>query len=593
MRIRNCLIPLIVVALIGGGIYYFRDQLPWFQPSLDASQTQQETQTESASNVSTANPSRDEAGQATKVTVNSAQLNDTYFIDALGTVKAKEQVKIIPQTSGQVVAINVKEGDRVKAGDVLMVLGGTNGRSHATVISTQVAETNLATAQKALAATVDGNAASLKAAELQLQSAQHSLDGTYTDLAIIDRNKMGLDEGYAIIQDSLDRTVEKNQQDLLKIEYGLNQLKNGIDALENSRHSVEVMRDAQLASAADETSRQKIAAEYAAKLAELDTKINDLYAQLDTAKYGYQSAMQGFGLLENQVEGQIVTTTTQRDVLDMNQVSASQKLGLDGTSSDPVKLAEVGVQAAKIKNNLQLAQAKAAVTLADLNVQLAKSQKEALWVKAPIDGIISDVTVSVGDLVSSQIAVTSVINPGAYELKVGVDAESASRIKNNSVGQVKIGGRYINVPVVSVSPLVDSTSKLVTVSLRLPKIFFRPNQTMAARIPVGTQDPPAITNLISGQAGSGENTGLGSSGTINTGVSSTITIPLDAVIIGTEEQYVYVIQNGVAVKKDIKLGNIMGSQVQVLDGLSTADQVIVDGAKDLTEGQKVQVSALS
>ena len=353
------------------------------------------------------------------------------------------------------------------------------------------------------------------------------------------------------------------------------------------------MRDAQLASAADETSRQKIATEYAAKLAELDTKINDLYAQLDTAKYGYQSAMQGFGLLENQVEGQIVTTTTQRDVLDMNQVSASQKLGLDGTSSDPVKLAEVGVQAAKIKNNLQLAQAKAAVTLADLNVQLAKSQKEALWVKAPIDGIISDVTVSVGDLVSSQIAVTSVINPGAYELKVGVDAESASRIKSNSVGQVKIGGRYINVPVVSVSPLVDSTSKLVTVSLRLPKIFFRPNQTMAARIPVGTQDPPAITNLISGQAGSGENTGLGSSGTINTGVSSTITIPLDAVIIGTEEQYVYVIQNGVAVKKDIKLGNIMGSQVQVLDGLSTADQVIVDGAKDLTEGQKVQVSALS
>jgi RND family efflux transporter MFP subunit len=487
----------------------------------------------------------------------------------LGTVKAKEQIKVLPQTSGQLVLVNVKEGDYVRTGDVMFVIGGTNGRKHPTIIATQVAETNLATAQKALTATINGNAAALQASRLQLESANHALEGTTTDLAIMDRNMQGMDLGYTLTNDSYQRTVEKNSLDLEKIDYGLTQLTDGINALNNQRYSLEVTKNEQLDQISDPAAKEKAKAEFNTQLAALDTKINDLYNQLDIAKIGYESAGVALPITENQGEAALITTDTQRDVLAMQQLSAQQKLGMTDGSSDPVRIAEVGLQATQIKNDLTLAQAKAAVDLANLNVELSKASKEALWVKAPTDGIVTDVAVGIGDLVSPQVAVTSIINPKQFELKVAIDSDSADRIIIGSMGQVKIGGRYLDVPVSSVAPMVDSTSRLVSVTLKLPKIIFRPLQSLSAKIPVSNQ-------LITSNGNIGQNS------------PQIISVPLDAVIIGTEEQYLYVIENGKAKKRTVKLGDINGSQVQVLEGISPDDRIIVDGAKTLTDGQSVQ-----
>lgn len=564
MKSRNILIIIIVAAIIfGSWWFFFRGQ-----PAAPNQSTTENVQTDAGTKVSTTTASENNT-TAVKVTVDSTSSGGTAYLDTIGTVKAKEQIKVLPQASGQVAVVNVKEGDYVKAGDVLFVLGGTNGRNHPYILATNVAETNLATAQKAYAAAVDGNAAALQVSQLQLQSAQHALEGTYTDLAVMDRSMYGMDQGYELSTDSLDRTIYKNRKDLEKIEYGITQLKDGINALENKRHDLEVLRDETLAQISDPAAGEKTASDFTSKFADLDKSINDLYSQLDLAKMGYDSAKEALPLLENQVEAGLITTATQRDTLAMQQYSAQQKLGMYDGSSDPVRLAEVGLQATKIKNDLTLAQAKAGVDLARLNVELSKVSKEALWVKAPTDGIITEVNVNVGDVVSPQVLLTSIINPRQFELKVAVDSESADRVRIGSMGQVKIAGRFIDVPVSSIAPLVDSTSRLVSVTLKLPKILFRPNQSLSAKIPVPNQVYAA------------ESTGGQQAAQI-------VSVPLDAVIIGTEEQYLYVLENGRAVKKTIKLGDIYGSQVQVLEGISPSDRIIVEGAKTLTDGQSVQ-----
>ena len=61
------------------------------------------------------------------------------------------------------------------------------------------------------------------------------------------------------------------------------------------------------------------------------------------------------------------------------------------------------------------------------------------------------------------------------------------------------------------------------------------------------------------------------------------------VIIGTEDQFVYLLKDGKAVKQSVKMGEINGSLVSIIDGIKLGDQVIVDGSKDLTNGQTVEV----
>ncbi len=498
------------------------------------------------------------------VSVTSASFDEVAYLEALGAVKAKDQIKVLPQSSGQLTSVNVREGDYVKTGDTLFVIGGTNGREHPSITQSRLAETNYKTAQKLLAETIQGNNASIKASELQIQSAKNQAAGSYTDLAVMDRNLQGLDQGYELTGDTYERTSTKNRKDLDVAKLGLDQLRDGINTMENRRYDLEVARDKSAFDAADSSVRDKAIADFNTKIQDIDGKLNDMYSQLDTAKIKYDSAVESLSILENQVQGQIVQTETQRDVLSLNRQGIEQKLGLTGGSSDPVRLAEVALEGARVKNEASLAQAKAAVELARLNYEMSMTQLEGTTIKAPVSGVITDVGARPGDIVSPQAILTSIIDPRAFELKVSIDADSADRVNIDSPAQIKIGGKYVDVHILSISPVVDSQSKLVTVTLSLPKIMFRPNQTIDALIPISLQSPQSGPQAIS--------------------------IPLDAVIIGTEEQYLFVLENGKALKRTVKLGEIDGANVQIIEGLSSEDRVIVDGAKDLIDGQAVEIS---
>ncbi|MCC6643912.1 hypothetical protein IT411_04140, partial [Candidatus Peregrinibacteria bacterium] len=122
----------------------------------------------------------------------------------------------------------------------------------------------------------------------------------------------------------------------------------------------------------------------------------------------------------------------------------------------------------------------------------------------------------------------------------------------------------------SISPKVDEKTRLVTVKLQLPNILFKVNQNIKAKLPLTTH------TLISSNDGSQT-------------ASDVFYIPLDAVTIGSESQFVYINDHGKAKKVEVKLGEISGDQVAILSGLNFSDQVIVEGSKTLTDGQEISV----
>lgn len=567
---------LILVILVGIGFVAFNLQgiLNGKMASAQQDTTQTVGQNTDQANQSNAqNQSTSEQPQPTPVQTTSAKVsvvslvkNQAGMITTLGTVKAVDQVKVFPATNGQVKSVKVKEGDKVKAGDVLFEIGGVNGTKHPLVTQLELAQANYNNASKGLGAIKQGNEAALRSAQLQVQSAQNQATGTGIDLGIINRNIESAQDGLTILQNSLDATRYKNQQDLDKTQYGINTLQDAIQKVQTAKADTLQNLYNQLNMTSDPVQQAALQQQIQKAIMDFDKQISELNIQLQNAYYGYETVKSAVQLTENQLLAQIAQTEGQIDVLNYNRDSAQAKTGYDGNATDMVRIAEEGVEATKVKNNASTIQGQSQFDVAKVNLSVTKDQQAALIVRAPLAGTVGEITVRQGDIVGPQASVTQIVDTQNYELKVAVNPTDAEKITLDSKAEVQLAGRFVPVSVKSISPITDPTTKLVNVTLNLPRVMMRANQTLNARIML-----QVTPNVEAGQ-------------------TEAIFVPLDALIIGTEEKYVYVFDNGVARKRNVTIGIITGDQVQVLSGINDNDQVIVNGAKNLLDGDAVSLN---
>jgi RND family efflux transporter MFP subunit len=499
-------------------------------------------------------------------------------VDLVGTVKANDQVKVFSTAAGQITQILVAEGQTVKKGDPLFTVGGINGTKPIALIQLEIAQANYDAAKKGINLTKQGNEAALRASELQLESARHAAQGSYIDMQVFDQNINGVRNGLYYLNDSLNATQENNDLSLEKTANAINDLEDAIDDLEDQKAKLEEMIETQgdasesgLQQSAGQqttgtggasgTGSSAAATDPATLLAELDKTIDELETQLETARIGYKQLEQAKVLTENQILGQIATSETTGMVLNLNRDSAATKMGLYDGATDAVRLAEEGLNGAKIKNQASLLASQTQLNLASSNLEMARIQADALTVRAPADGVAGEVSANVGDIVSQASLLTQISGRNNYELRTAVDAESADLIVAGKSAEVMIGNKYVKLPVKSVGAYADSATRLVSVSIALPNLKFRANQTLKIRL-----------SLEHGNS---------------TSDADSFFIPLDALIIGTEEKYVFIVADGKAQRKVVETGDVHGDQVEIIKGLSQDDLVITEGSKTILEGQKV------
>jgi RND family efflux transporter MFP subunit len=535
----------------------------------DPAQEQKQESTKSTNQKEEQSTETDQEAQqeeeSVSVSVNqSSSSNGSFYIDLLGTVEAKNNVNVYPATAGQINAVNVQEGDAVNKGDIIFVLGGSNGAEHQSVTQYKIAKANYDVALSAYNSSVKSANVGVKSAELQLQSAQHQTEGYYIDYNAFANNIEAMQDTIGLTRVSLGETSIQNDRNLRTILDGIDDLEDAIDELKDERREAVLDLEEQIDNTFDKNAKQELIALLETTKDGFDTQIDALEKQIDELENQYDSAKSGGVLTENQILGQLQQAETQLKSLYMTRDSTEKKLGLENGISDPVLLAQQGVEAAKAQSEIAVTQAKAQRDLAKINLDSAYNLQQQLLVQAPVSGTIGEVDFTEGDTVAPQNILTEVISEKNYVLKVGVDIANADKIDLTKNAEILIGGQYIRMPIQRISPIADEKSRLVTVTVDLPKINFRSNQTLNVKLPLRS-----------------------SNGSSQTG--STLLIPLDAVIIGTEEQFVYIAENGKAKKVDVTLGEINGDMVEVLDGLSSTQNIIVDGAKDLTEGQSITI----
>lgn len=71
-------------------------------------------------------------------------------------------------------------------------------------------------------------------------------------------------------------------------------------------------------------------------------------------------------------------------------------------------------------------------------------------------------------------------------------------------------------------------------------------------------------------------------------IENSIAIPFYSVISRNDEQYVYLEKDGVAAKKSVSVGIMENWMIEVTDGLAPGDHLIIEGHRDVEDGQKIK-----
>jgi RND family efflux transporter MFP subunit len=211
------------------------------------------------------------------------------------------------------------------------------------------------------------------------------------------------------------------------------------------------------------------------------------------------------------------------------------------------------------------------------NVQAALSQAQTALsdstLRSPMNGVVVERDIEVGTLAGPGAPAFVIADTRVVKVVFGVPDTAVQRIHLGDAQRIstltlagEITGR-----VTSISPSADSKSRVFSVEVSIGNTDNRLKPGMIATLAIGNEKAAA-------QA------------------AAAVVVPLSAVVRSSKnggEFAVFVIAqdagNAVARERDVKVGETIGNNIAVLQGLRQGEQVVSAGATEIRDGEKVSV----
>lgn len=193
------------------------------------------------------------------------------------------------------------------------------------------------------------------------------------------------------------------------------------------------------------------------------------------------------------------------------------------------------------------------------NAQIAAGD---VAIRTSVAGIVNSKKIEPGSYVNLGAAAFDVVNISSLKLKVNVDEKNIASLKE---------GQKVNI-VVSVIPDKVFSGKIT---------FIAPKADANLNFPVEVEIPNAKNELRAGMYGTAK---FGEGASVNT-----LVVPRNAFVGSVSDNKIFIIKDGKAVEKRVQSGRSFGDHIEVLDGLSEGDEVIVSGQINIFDQTPVQV----
>ncbi|WMJ69652.1 efflux RND transporter periplasmic adaptor subunit [Stenotrophomonas sp. 24(2023)] len=212
------------------------------------------------------------------------------------------------------------------------------------------------------------------------------------------------------------------------------------------------------------------------------------------------------------------------------------------------------LRANRINAEAQTATARAARDAAQLRRDFAD-------LRAPADGLVSKRLVQPGQVVSAGNELLRLIRDGRLEWRAELPENQLADVAVGNTVELSYGGQTVSGRIRAVTPGVDGQTRTGTLYADLPE--------------PGPLKP-----------------GIFVDGRIVTGEGPMLTIPTAAIVQRDGHSYVYTVNDKQqAVRHRVSTGQAVQGRTAIVQGLKAGDQVVVDGAGFLGEGDRVRVVA--
>ena len=280
-------------------------------------------------------------------------------------------------------------------------------------------------------------------------------------------------------------------------------------------------------------------------------------AEVKTAKAALELAEKELTRAERLVEtGDIAKTIYDQRKAQRDQAAAQYQAALNGGNQrfSAIRVAQSQVDTAQSA----VKTAQAAADAARTQTETAKKAIADATIYAPISGYISDKTADVGEFVSTNQKVATILRTSVLRLKIDVPEQSIGKI---SVGQ-SVSAQVSAYPdrnfagtVVRVAPNINAASRVLTVEAEIENGggLLKPGQFATVRVTQAKPEPAVM-------------------------------IPASAVRTDGDNNKIFVIKDGVAREQQVQLGLLENNSIEIKQGVQEGETVATNNLDKLGDG---------
>src|SRR5829696_8353385 len=307
--------------------------------------------------------------------------------------------------------------------------------------------------------------------------------------------------------------------------------------------------------------------------AELKLRVDQATAQVDQAKAAVRQAEEKIGLRPGQTfdPGRVAEVAAARVSLDLAErnLQRAEKLIESGDVSRSF-YDEQRARRDQLKEQYEVALAQARqnyagvdvarTNVANVQAQLALARKNLSYavIPAPIDGFVTERTADLGEYVSPQQKVVTIVRTNPLRIRIDIPEQAIPEVKLGQSVSITTSAwpdKNFAGRVARIAPNVSATSRTLTVEAEIENSSgaLKPGQFATVRI-LQERAAPAVL------------------------------IPARAVATEAGVSRVYVIKDGHAEQRLVQTGQTEGDLVEIKNGVAADEQVATSNVEQLTDG---------
>lgn len=199
---------------------------------------------------------------------------------------------------------------------------------------------------------------------------------------------------------------------------------------------------------------------------------------------------------------------------------------------------------------------------AEYTLRNLEIQWESMSLTSPIRGIVSKVEAVEGQLAGS-MPLVSVVNIEKLKLKIQVGEANIAKLAAGGLMPVTVpaAAGVFTGTVTAVAPQIDPVSKAYPVTLEI------------------TNEEQVLRGGMYGEVQ-----------LVVESKQDIVAVPQQAILTAEQQDIVYIVENGVARKREVEVGLTLGDKAEIVSGLAPGEQLIVEGQYAVTDGTAVSIT---